>query len=132
MNIVIDTIEKENINFNKNKDCYKLYYSYNIFNFIGLPIKIKYEYIYKYNNLYYIYINKKNLSNNNLNIINDYFIDKIDNFLLYRKSLIDTYIICNNYKNIIINDIFNNNELYITINKIKQSKKYNIPIINIL
>ena len=132
MNIVIKEIDKDKIKYIKKNDCYKLYYWNNIFSMIGLPTKIKYKYIYKYNNLYYIYINKHDLLNNNLNIINDYFTDKIDDFLLYRKNLTDTYIICNNYKNIIINDIFNNNELYITINKIKQSKKYNIPIINIL
>ena len=131
MNIVINTIDKDKIKYNKKNDCYKLYYN-DIFNLIGLPTKIKYEYIHRFNNLYYIYIKKDDLLNNNLSIINDYFIDKIENFLLYRQNLTDTYIICNNYKNIIINDNLKNKELYITINKIKHSKKYNIPIINIL
>ena len=131
MNIVINKFEKDKIKYHKKGDSYKLYYN-DIFNVIGLPTKIKYEYIYKYNNLYYIYINKENILNNNLNIINDYFINKIDNFLLYRKNLKNTYIICNNYKNIIVDNISNNKELFITINKIKHSKNYNIPIINII
>ena len=43
MNIVINTIDKDKIKYNKKNDCYKLYYN-DIFNIIGLPTKIKYEY----------------------------------------------------------------------------------------
>tara|TARA_Y100001958_G_C21247581_1_gene579096 strand:+ start:7422 stop:7817 length:396 start_codon:yes stop_codon:yes gene_type:complete len=131
MNIIINNIEEEKIKYYKKDNYYKIFYN-DILNITGLPTKIKYDYIYKYNNLYYVYLDKSDIINNNLIKINNYFKNKIDNFLLYRKNLTNTYIICNNYKNLIIDNISNNKELFITVNKIKYFKKYNIPIINIL
>tara|TARA_B110000285_G_scaffold194218_1_gene223729 strand:+ start:264 stop:677 length:414 start_codon:yes stop_codon:yes gene_type:complete len=137
MNIIIKEINKNNITIQNrifiDKE-YKIFYEYNNIKILGLPIKIKYNYIHKYNKLYYIYI--PIYDNKNLFIINNYLKQNIPKLQFIRNSIKNNYIICNNYKNIYINNInavnINPDYLYITINKIKNIKNYNIPIINIL
>tara|TARA_B110000285_G_scaffold197264_1_gene228798 strand:+ start:273 stop:689 length:417 start_codon:yes stop_codon:yes gene_type:complete len=138
MNIIIKKIDENNIKIQNMvyiKKEYKIYYEYNNIKILGLPIKIKYNYIHKYNKLYYIYFLIKD--NQNLFIINNYLKKKIPKLQFIRNSIKNNYIICNNYNNLHINNVnninnINDNNLYITINKIKNIKNNNIPIINIL
>ena len=131
MDIIIKKIDKDKIQFIKKHNFYKINYNDNL-DILGLPIKIRFDNIYEYNNLYYIYLDIKHEDNINLSLINDYFDEILDNFILYRTNNFNYYIICNNYKNININNIKSSNYIYITINKIKTQKNNNIPIINIL
>jgi len=71
--------------------------------------------------------------------LNNYFNNKINDFLFIRNNITTKFIICNNYNKIKINYVennqnsdLNNNIIYININKIKYIKNNNIPIINIL
>jgi hypothetical protein len=131
MDIIIKKIDKDKIQFIKKNNFYKINYN-DVLNILGLPIKIKFNNINEYNNLYYIYLDIKDTDNVNLLLINDYFNEKLENFILYRTNNLNYYIICNNYKNININNIKLSKYIYITINKIKNIKNNNIPIINIL
>ena len=138
MNIIIDDVNIEEIILKKKLNIYKLYYNYSLYyKILGIPLKVKYKYITVHNNLYYIYFDES--YNDNLVKLNNYFNNKINDFLFIRNNITTKFIICNNYNKIKINYVennqnsdLNNNIIYININNIKYIKNNNIPIINIL
>ena len=120
-------IQKISIYYYQSYNFYKIYYNLDYIKILGIPFNIKiYHYLYK-DDLYFIYINDKNILNTLHNIENK-FKSSITCFNLLRYLNGKTYIICKNRNHIPIDK----NNIDIIINKIKYINNCYVPIINII
>ena len=115
------------ISYKKKYNNYIVNYKEKYLKINGIALNIDYNKYTIINNLYYIFINNKetlDLLHNIEHQIQKYIIF----FYILRKNKNETYIICNNYKNININ----NNNININIKNIKYLNNNYVPIINII
>ena len=111
--------------YNDKYDFYNILYDLSYILLKGIPLRIKYSEIVYKNKIVYVYISDPKYLEL-LYTINKYFKEKCVHFIKKFKN--KYYIICNNYKNIIIeND-------YVDINISKIRKIYNeyVLILNII
>jgi len=120
-------VQKISIYYYQSYNFYKIYYNLDYIKLLGIPFNIKFnQYSYK-DDLYFIYINDKNILNA-LHNIEKKFQSSISCFNLLRYLNGKTYIICKN----INHKSINKNNIDIIINKIKYINNCYVPIINII
>ena len=120
-------VQKISIYYYQSYNFYKIYYNLDYIKLLGIPFNIKINHYSYKDDLYFIYINDKNILNT-LHNIEKKFQSSITCFYLLRYLNGKTYIICKNRNHIQIDK----NNIDIIINKIKYINNCYVPIINII
>ena len=120
-------VQKISTYYYQNYNFYKIYYNLDYIKLLGIPFNIKINHYSYKDDLYFIYINDKNILKT-LHNIEKKFQSSITCFNLLRYLNGKTYIICKNRNHISINK----NNIDIIINKIKYINNCYVPIINII
>ena len=120
-------VQKILIYYYQSYNFYKIYYNLDYIKLLGIPFNIKINHYSYKDDLYFIYINDKNILNI-LHNIEKKFQSSITCFNLLRYLNGKTYIICKNRNHIRIDK----NNIDIIINKIKYINNCYVPIINII
>lgn len=120
-------VQKISIYYYQSYNFYKIYYNLDYIKLLGIPFNIKINHYSYKDDLYFIYINDKNILNI-LHNIEKKFQSSITCFNLLRYLNGKTYIICKNRNHIRIDK----NNIDIIINKIKYINNCYVPIINII
>ena len=120
-------VQKISIYYYQSYNFYKIYYNLDYIKLLGIPFNIKINHYSYKDDLYFIYINDKNILNT-LHNIEKKFQSSITCFNLLRYLNGKTYIICKNRNHIRIDK----NNIDIIINKIKYINNCYVPIKNII
>ncbi len=120
-------VQKISIYYYQSYNFYKIYYNLDYIKLLGIPFNININHYSYKDDLYFIYINDKNILNT-LHNIEKKFQSSITCFNLLRYLNGKRYIICKNINHIPIDK----NNIDIIINKIKYINNCYVPIINII